>query len=405
MNYNYEELKQKIIEYLKNHPEEYFYSRDIAKALNLSVYSVDKALKTINSNQIMYYKSSRLQYVHKDEQEKQVPAEFVSKFIQNGWLLGRCEASKRAICIAEGGDPDRNKTIWIHRGYENKQIFEKDKDHWTTQGWVSGKLNLSTLNKVAIHKNNIERYVLKEEVEQYTTEGWIVGGKPKASLRDYSHVWNKGKTKETDERLKILSDKIRVINKNISQETRNKISKCVSNLWKDEEYRKNQLSQMKGRVPWNKGKRYHLSKDSYASWMEKSVETKRKRNSFNTSLPEEQYYTQLLTQFSKDDIIRQYYDKSRYPFHCDFYIKSIDKFIECNFHWTHNNHPFNETINEDIEEAKLLQTLAQNSKYYQVAYDVWTKLDVRKREIAIKNNLHYEAIYGGSYGSWKNRCN
>ena len=139
--------------------------------------------------------------------------------------------------------------------------------------------------------------------------------------------------------------------------------------------------------------------------MEKSVKTKRKRNSFNTSLPEEQYYAQLLTQFSRDDIIRQYYDKSRYPFHCDFYIKSIDKFIECNFHWTHNNHPFNETNNEDIEEAKLLQTLAQNSKYYQVAYDVWTRLDVRKREIAIKNNLHYEAIYGGSYGSWKNRCN
>ena len=172
-----------------------------------------------------------------------------------------------------------------------------------------------------------------------------MGGKPKASLRDYSHVWNTGKTKETAERLKTLSDKIRVINKNMSQETRNKISNSVSSLWKDEEYRKNQSSQRSGRVPWNKGRRYHLSEKSYASWMEKSVKTKRKRNSFNTSLPEEQYYNQLLTQFSKDDIIRQYYDKSRYPFHCDFYIKSIDKFIECNFHWTHNNHPFNETNN------------------------------------------------------------
>ena len=179
----------------------------------------------------MYYKSPCLQYVHKGEQEKQVPAEFVSAFIQNGWLFGRCEASKRAICIAEGGDPNCEKTIWIHKDHENKQIFNNDKTHWINEGWISGKINLSTLDKVAIHKNNVERYVLKEEVEQYTNEGWVLGGKPKASLRDYSHVWNKGKTKETDERLKTLSDKIRVINKNMSQETRNKISNSVSSLW------------------------------------------------------------------------------------------------------------------------------------------------------------------------------
>ena len=125
MNYNYEELKQRIIDYLNNHPQEYFYSRDIAEALSLSVCSVDKTLKTIKTHQIMYYKSPCLQYVHKGEQEKQVPAEFVSAFIQNGWIFGRCEASKRAICIAEGGDPDCEKTIWIHKNHENKQIFNK----------------------------------------------------------------------------------------------------------------------------------------------------------------------------------------------------------------------------------------------------------------------------------------
>ena len=58
----------------------------------------------------------------------------------------------------------------------------------------------------------------------------------------------------------------------------------------------------------------------------------KKNNSFNKSKEEEKYYSYLLHLYSSEDIVRQYYDKDRYPFHCDFYIKSEDLFIEVNKH-------------------------------------------------------------------------
>ena len=37
------------------------------------------------------------------------------------------------------------------------------------------------------------------------------------------------------------------------------------------------------------------------------------------------------------EVIGNKYD--RYPFACDFYISSLDLFIECNYHWTHGGKP------------------------------------------------------------------
>ena len=42
------------------------------------------------------------------------------------------------------------------------------------------------------------------------------------------------------------------------------------------------------------------------------------------------------------DVITQYKD-DRYPFACDFYIPSLDLFIECNYHWTHGGKPYEGT--------------------------------------------------------------
>ena len=58
----------------------------------------------------------------------------------------------------------------------------------------------------------------------------------------------------------------------------------------------------------------------------------KKNNSYGKSREEDNYYKQLLSIYSSEDIVRQYYDKERYPFHCDFYIKSEDLFIEFNRH-------------------------------------------------------------------------
>jgi hypothetical protein len=77
------------------------------------------------------------------------------------------------------------------------------------------------------------------------------------------------------------------------------------------------------------------------------MSTKRKNGTFNTSKPEDKSYELLCEKFDKDDIIRQY-KSEKYPFNCDFYVKSIDTYIECNFNWTHGGHPFDPNSEEDL---------------------------------------------------------
>ena len=60
--------------------------------------------------------------------------------------------------------------------------------------------------------------------------------------------------------------------------------------------------------------------------------TKKKNGTFNTSKPEIELYEFLQYMYPNSVIIKGYRDNARYPFNCDFYIKSIDEFIELNAH-------------------------------------------------------------------------
>ena len=126
---------------------------------------------------------------------------------------------------------------------------------------------------------------------------------------------------------------------------------------------------------------------------DKAVATKRKNNTFNTSKTENDIYKKLCEEFGKENVIRNFKDKLRYPYYCDFYIKSEDLFIELNAHWTHGPKAFDET---DIECAKILadwQEKAKTSQFYQNAIQTWTVRDVEKLKIAKSNNLNYKVIY------------
>ena len=127
--------------------------------------------------------------------------------------------------------------------------------------------------------------------------------------------------------------------------------------------------------------------------MDKINDTKKMNGTFNSSKPENQYYQYLKEQYGERNVFRHFKDKERYPFYCDFYIKSIDTFIELNLHWTHGNAPYD--INNYLHQSKLLewQEKAKTSKYYQNAIYVWTDLDVRKRKIAEENKLNYQVLY------------
>lgn len=121
---------------------------------------------------------------------------------------------------------------------------------------------------------------------------------------------------------------------------------------------------------------------------QKRDNTKRKNKTFGTSIPEEKTYQLLLKYFDKLDIIRQY-KEIRYPFNCDFYIKSLDLFIECNYFWTHQGHLFDENNKEDINKLKYLIKESKNHPFYLGAISTWTKYDLEKKKIADENKLYY----------------
>lgn len=133
----------------------------------------------------------------------------------------------------------------------------------------------------------------------------------------------------------------------------------------------------------------------------KIFEARKKNGTLNTSQPEEDLYELLCNKFGVDDVFRQYKDKIRYPFNCDFYIKSLDLFIELNANWTHgrglgfydeNNH----------EHQRLLQKWKDgNTLYYNKAIYVWTELDIKKRDTAIKNNLNYLVFWNNDLSDAK----
>ena len=67
--------------------------------------------------------------------------------------------------------------------------------------------------------------------------------------------------------------------------------------------------------------------------------------------------------------------------------------------WTHNDHPFDETNENDL---KIVESWSQkNSKFYNGAIDVWTKRDVLKRNTAKKNNLNWIEFFNLSqFDEW-----
>lgn len=127
---------------------------------------------------------------------------------------------------------------------------------------------------------------------------------------------------------------------------------------------------------------------------EKIYNTKLLNNSFNISYQEDICFELLKQKYS--DCIRQY-KSDLYPFNCDFYIPSLDLYIEYNGSHYHHYHPFDINDDNDINELNRLKEKANNSnahkngkksQYDNIIY-TWTILDVKKRNIAQQNNLNY----------------
>lgn len=132
----------------------------------------------------------------------------------------------------------------------------------------------------------------------------------------------------------------------------------------------------------------------HASCIAESVQykgylTKKANNTFNTSQPEEELYLYIREKFP--DVERQHRDAKRYPFMCDFYIPSLDYFIELNAHWTHYTHPYDPYNIED--QKKVEEWKSKHTRFYDLALRCWTISDPKKRNIAKKNNLNYKEVW------------
>lgn len=115
--------------------------------------------------------------------------------------------------------------------------------------------------------------------------------------------------------------------------------------------------------------------------------TQKENNSFNISKSEDKSYDIIKEKFP--DVIRQYQSEV-YPFNCDFYIPSLDLYIECNYHWTHGGKLFE---NNDEDNLVIENWKSKNTEYYNNAIYTWTNLDVRKHNIANENKLNYKIFY------------
>lgn len=235
---------------------------------------------------------------------------------------------------------------------------------------------LDTRHKTNIIKYGVEEVFLNEEVKNKCKESYKRTCLWKYGVDNYSKTIEfKSKIKETCQQ-KYNTDNIFSIEE-VKRKIRDKVKEHTGY-----EYAINQP--------------YVIEKTHSKECISKQQNTKRKNHTFNTSKQEDILYSKLLEVYSKEDIIRQYKSDS-YPFCCDFYIKSIDTYIELQGMWTHGKHAFDSTSEEDMLTLQQWQQKALTSKFYKNAIQTWTISDVKKREIARKNNLNFIEIFGNNF--------
>ena len=144
-----------------------------------------------------------------------------------------------------------------------------------------------------------------------------------------------------------------------------------------------------GETSWTKskeGREFLKEFTNSQEYKDKQYNTKKKNNSFNTSKIENKL--ELLLREMFPDLETQY-KSILYPFNCDFYIPSLDLYIEYNGTWTHGGHFFDENDEDNRDTLEKWKRLSEHSKFYQNAIETWTIRDLNKLNTALKNNLNY----------------
>lgn len=296
--------------------------------------------------------------IHHGDEEKRIYKGLLDKYLKDGWILGQSNKHRKNTSEAHKGKEPWNKGT-KNATLRNHQGFEKGGTPWNKgKGRVLTQKEINSLVSMYVEVTSLNHCCKKLNIPFASAYRYF---KENNLLRGKSEVL-KGKPRP-DFVKKRISEKKK--GHEVSEKTRKAVSQA--NKKRTVEERKIQVT--------------------------KAFLTKRKNKTFNTSKPEECLYDMLLKQNINKTIYRQYKDKERYPYYCDFYIKEDDLFIELNTHWTHGGHPFDPNNKKDLEQLALWQEKAKQSKFYAQAIYVWTDLDPKKQKCARDNNLNYKAIY------------
>lgn len=132
---------------------------------------------------------------------------------------------------------------------------------------------------------------------------------------------------------------------------------------------------------------------------DKINQIKRERGTLNSSRQEQRFLEILKDLYPGEDIQTQYCD-SRYVnpesgrrYVVDFYISSLDLFIDLNGHYSHGTEPFTGTK----EQQTLLEIYRERGKVkkaYSTIAEVWGHRDVIKRQEAFRAGINRLEIFG-----------
>ena len=142
--------------------------------------------------------------------------------------------------------------------------------------------------------------------------------------------------------------------------------------------------------------------EAFASGLpqQKCYDTKSLHSSHNISRDEDIIYELLIEHFSENDVLRQYKSPS-YPYPCDFYIKSLDLYIEYQGTWCHGNEPYNP--NNRVHQEIVNKWSSKHTEYSDYAVKIWTERDPEKRKIAKENNLNWKEFFSmDELSNWLN---
>lgn len=133
---------------------------------------------------------------------------------------------------------------------------------------------------------------------------------------------------------------------------------------------------------------------------ERSNTTRHKNNSFGKSSDEESIYKLLVEKFGQENICRQH-QTSLYSYPCDFYIKSLDLYIEYQGSWVHGKEPYSKNKSDHIDMVNKWRN--KNTEYFLYAIKIWTERDPLKRQIAKDNNLNFMEFFSmNQFYNWYN---